>query len=95
MKELSNALNPVTKWYSLGIKLDVECHDLARIEQEHPHDISRCRDEMLAFCLRSANPPTWETIVDALCQMEEHQIADKIRTRYPSSFTATSKWLLV
>ena len=95
LKELSNALSSVTNWYSLGIKLGVESYDLDTIQQNHPRDNNRCRDEMLACCLRSANTPTWPTTVDALCQMGEHRLADKIRTKHPSSFTAISKHLLV
>ena len=95
LKELSNALSSVTKWYTLGVKMGLESHDLATIQQDYPHDSNRCRDEMIACCLRSANPPTWKTTADALCQMGEHHLADKIRTKHPGSFTTISKHLLV
>ena len=95
LKELSNALSSVTKWYTLGVKLGLESHDLATIQQDYPHDSNRCRDEMIACCLRGTNPPTWKTTADALCQMGEHHLADKIRTKHPGSFTTIGKHLLV
>jgi len=78
---------------TLGVKLGLESCQLDTIEQNHPRDSSRCRDEMLACCLRSTTPPTWKMTVDALHQMEQHQLANRIRTEHPSSFTATSKHL--
>ena len=95
LKELSNALSSVTKWHTLGVKMGLESHVLTTIQQDYPQDSNRCRDEMIACCLRSANPPTWKTTTDALCQMGEHHLADKIRTKHPSSFTTISKHLLV
>ena len=96
VKELSNALSSVTaKWHTLGVKLGLESCDLDTIQQNYPRDSSRCRDEMLACCRRSTTPLTWKMTVDALHQMGEHRLANRIRTEHSSSFTATSKHLLV
>jgi len=95
LKELSNALGSVTNWYTLGVKLGLESCQLHTIEQNHPQDSSRCRDEMLACCLQSTTPPTWKMTVDVLHEMGQHQLANRIRTEHPCSFTATSKHLLV
>ena len=78
LKDLSNLLNSVMDWHALGVKLGVKSHELEAIQRNYPHDTTRCKHEMLARCLRSANPPTWRDIRDALCQMEEHASADKI-----------------
>ena len=85
MKELSNALDAVKDWRTLGIKLGLENAELRRIEKDYPHDSAECKSEMLDCCFRSDNPPSWKLVVDALCGMGEHQSADKIRTKHLKS----------
>ena len=82
LKDLSNLLNSVTDWHALGVKLGVKSHELETIQRNYPHDTTRCKHEMLVCCLRSANPPTWRDIRDALCQMGEHASAEKIWKEY-------------
>ena len=88
LKELSNALDSVVNWYSLGVKLGVEDHELSTIEQTYRGD--RCKLEMLSRWLRIDKLPTWKAVVDALQQMGENAVASKIRAKYCSSFTATT-----
>ena len=82
LKELSNALDAVVDWHTLGVKLGVKSYQLHQIEYDYPHDGPRCKTEMLACCLRSGNPPTWKKVVDALCRMGEHRSAHKIRRKH-------------
>ena len=91
LKELSNALDSVVNWHSLGVKLGLEDHELSTIEQNYRGDGNeRCKHEMLSRWLRSAKRPTWKAVVDALQQMREHTVALKIRAKYCSSSTATT-----
>jgi len=91
LKELSNALDSVVNWHSLGVKLGLEDHELSTIEQNYRGDgIERCKHEMLSRWLRSAKLPTWKAVTDALQQMGEHPIASKIQARHCSSSTATT-----
>ena len=82
LKDLSNLLNSVTDWHALGVKLGVKSHELETIQRNYPHDTMRCKHEMLAYCLRGANPPTWRDVRDALCQMGEHESAEKIQKKH-------------
>ena len=82
LKDLSNLLNSVTDWHSLGVKLGVKGAELDTIQRNYPHDTTRCKHEMLSCCLRSASPPTWRDIKDALCLMGEHKSAEKIRKKH-------------
>ena len=90
LKELSNALDTVVDWHTLGIKLGVKGYQLRQIEKDY-RDSSRCKIEMLDCCVRSGNPPTWKKVANALCKMGEHQSAFKIRRKHlkgtPSSAT--------
>ena len=91
LKELSNALDSVVNWHSLGVKLGLEDHELSTIEQNYRGDGNeRCKHEMLSRWLRSDKLSTWKAIVDALQQMGEHTVASKILAKYCSSSTDTA-----
>lgn len=89
LKELSNAVDSVVNWFSLGVKLELERHVLIEIEKDHRGDNERCKYEMLDRWLRNAKQPTWKAMADALCLIGEHQVALNIRTKYCCSSTAT------
>ena len=91
LQELSNELDSVVNWYSLGIKLGVEDHELRTIEQNYRGDNERCKHDVLSRWLRSAKlPPTWKTVTDAVQQMGEQAVASKIRAEYCSSSTESA-----
>ena len=81
-KELSNELDSVVNWYSLGIKLGVEDHELRTIEQNHRGDNERCKHEVLSGWLRRAKHPTWKAVADALHLMGEDKVAWKILSKH-------------
>ena len=95
LKELSNALDSVLDWHSLGFKLGLEGHELSAIDKTFRGDIARCKHEMLICCSRSGKLPTWKAIIDALHLMGEDTVASKIQARHCSSSTATGMCLLV
>ena len=94
LKGLSNALDSVVDWYSLGVKLGLEDSELSTIEQNYRGDNERCKLEMLSHWLRNAKLPTWQAVADALCLIGEHEVALKIREKYCSSSTDTGMYLL-
>ena len=51
LKDLSNELEPVADWHTLGVRFGVEDHKLREIE-EHYHDPQRRKSEMLSRWLR-------------------------------------------
>ena len=85
LKELSNALDSVVDWYSLGVQLEVKAHDLATIERNYHGDTARCKLEMLNHYLESGKLPTWKAVADALQLMGKHEVASKIRAEHCSS----------
>ena len=90
LKELSNALDSVVNWHSLGVKLGLEDHELRTIEHNYRGDGSeRCKHEVLSCWLRSAKQQTWKAVSDALQLMGEHAVAWKIQAKYCSSSTDT------
>ena len=90
LKELSNALDSVVDWHSLGVKLGLEDHELSAIDKTFRGDIPRCKHEMLICCSRSDKLLTWKAVADALQQMGEQAIALKIRAKYCRSSTESA-----
>ena len=89
VKELSNALDSVVDWHSLGVKLGLEDHELRTIEQNYRGDNERCKHEMLSRWLRSGKLATWKSVADALQLMGEHTVALKILNKYCISSNTT------
>ena len=85
LKELSNALDSVVDWYSLGVKLGMKAHELATIEKNYHGDNERCKLEMLNHCLESGKLTTWKAVADAVQLMGKHEVALKMRAKYCSS----------
>lgn len=90
LKELSNALDSVVDWHSLGVKLGMKAHELATIEKNYHGDNERCKHEMLNHCLQSSKLTTWKAVADALHLIGEHEVASKTQAKYCSSSTDTT-----
>ena len=82
LKELSNVLDSVVNWYLLGVKLDLQDHELHTIERNYRGDSERCKHEMLSRWLRTAKLATWKAVTDALQQMGERTVALNIQAKY-------------
>ena len=91
LQALVNELASVENWHLLGVNLGLQGHQLHGIEQNYPRDNDRCKTETLYMWQRNAKNPSWETIVEALCLMQEHVVADAIRRKYCSSSTTAGK----
>ena len=90
LKALTNELKSVSDWFTLGVNLNVKHYHLKTIERSHYVDNNRCKTEMLSRWLDSTSNPNWETVAKALDQMDEHNLADKIRRNYITSTTISS-----
>ena len=90
LRALTNELQSVFHWHTLGVKLGLENHELSIIEENHRGDVERCRTEMLGCWLNNATTPTWEAVAEALDMMNEHGVADTIRKKYITSATTTN-----
>jgi len=71
----------VTDWHKLGIKLELEDHELMVIEEQY-HDPQRRKHEVLLRWLRKGHNCTWRSVVEVLMQMGEMVVADAIKLKY-------------
>ena len=71
------------KWYDIGLKLGVPVVELDRIHCEHADSHSSLR-ETLKTWLKTANKPTWQSIVGTLKSVivGEPKLAQDIEARY-------------
>ena len=81
---LTQELNKVSKWQTLGTNLGMAHWEITEIEQDHPGDTARRRTAMLDKWLRKQENPSWMSIIEALEKMSEMNLANKLRNVYVS-----------
>ena len=74
----------VARWHTLGIQLGMTEDEIKEIEQDHPGDTARRRTAMLDKWLKKQTSPSWESIIEALENMSEKRLANKLRSKYMS-----------
>lgn len=70
-----------TKWYHLGLQLDISSHNLDIIE----HDTNRLEDrlrQMFQKWLKICEKPSWRMIVNAVRTIGEKALAKKLEQAY-------------
>ena len=82
---LEETLSSSTKWYKIGLRLDVPVDKLDGIRREFS-DQEDCLCEMLKEWLKGAagTRPTWHVLVEALRSQTvgETQLADQLEMKY-------------
>ena len=84
IKDLMHHLKDVVgRWYELGVQLDVQISKLNEIRCNNSSNVYQCKLLMLQeWQRRPSLKPSWCTLVDALCKMEENVIAEKIAQQF-------------
>ena len=88
LKKIVGALKQVRfpnhKWFPLGLQLGLLSPTLKDIEANHKDDVRRCLQECLTLWLSKADKvtdnggSTWDSLADALRNIEENFAAEKI-----------------
>ena len=86
IRSLSRVLASVYNWETLGINLGIQMARLQEIRQLCSGDLEMCKNRLYDLWLRQNTSPTWRDVVDALEQMEENSLADKIQCIYLHPF---------
>ena len=81
---LTQEIDKVVIWHTLGIHLDMTVDELTAIEREHPGDMARMMTAMLDKWLGKQTSPSWMSIIEALEKMSEIRLANKLRNKYMS-----------
>lgn len=83
---LSNELTSIYNWELLGVKLGIAVSRLDEIKANCFGDLEKCKIKLFDLWLRLNVNPSWRDIVKGLEQMEEYNLAEHIRQKYPMVF---------
>lgn len=71
------------KWENIGISLEIEDRALNQIRSNNSTDSGACLIAMLRIWLSRANPPPcWSAIANALEDLGDETLADRLRSKY-------------
>ena len=84
IKDLMHHLEDIVKdWYQLGVELGLPISKLDEIECNNSSNVLRCKLLMLQEWQRQPTlKPSWCTMVDALHNMKENTVADRISQHF-------------
>ena len=82
MRDVLTATISETRWFMLGVALNVEQHQLRRIKSAN-RDPQECQNDMLYSWISSGNA-TWSGLVEALRSplLDNQQLAQEIEVKY-------------
>ena len=91
--QLSAELSDFENWYLLGLQLNISKDTLDSIERTYNTRV-RCCIEMVQHWINNSKNPSWDTIHEALRNIGESVIAEKIAVKYniQPSITREGKW---
>ena len=92
---LTQELNEVPKWQTLGRNLGMAPWEITEIEQDHPGDTARRRTTMLDKWLKKQENPSWMSVIEALEKMSEVSLARRLRDVYVLRVGADDTQLMV
>ena len=69
---------PVTKWYNLGLQLQVDQEELETIQSKHPQDDRICQTKMFGVWLREIEHANYQKLLRALVAIGRRDIAESV-----------------
>ena len=66
---LMESLDPIVKWFDLGMKLGLSYATLKKIEIERREQVEECKREMMVAWLQSATNTTKQELMNALSKI--------------------------
>ena len=81
LRQLSAELSDFENWYLLGLQLDINKDTLDCIERTYNTRV-RCCIEMAQHWINNSKNPSWDTIREALRNIGESVIAEKIAVKF-------------
>ena len=70
------------KWEDIGIQLDIDDGELAKVKADHPGESGSCLREMLRIWFKKVKHPSWNVLVEALKYLGEEKLAHQLEEKY-------------
>ena len=70
------------KWEDIGIQLDIDDGELAKVKADHPGETGSCLREMLRIWFKKVQHPSWNVLVEALKYLGENKLAQQLKEKY-------------
>ena len=84
--QLTEELQGMNDWYSLGVALRVHPNKLKEIQKSSPHEgIQRWRIDLLHYWLNSTPDASWNDIIVALEKIGHKALSANLREKYQVS----------
>ena len=81
-KNILNAIKDVADWKLLGIQLGIKGSKLQEIDANNSGQIANCRLDLINYWLDSDVSASWQELITALKEIDEHVLAEEIRALY-------------
>eukprot|EP00731_Ephydatia_muelleri_P004602 Em0002g778a len=78
LKDLACLKVTPTKWYRLGLQINISENELDKIKANNPTDVDSCILEMFKTWLRNTPDATYAELKDALDRIGEHSVAAQL-----------------
>ena len=86
VREVVNETKEVTRWFSLGIQLEIKPEDLHQIGDKYSSDTEQCKTEVVTFWIRNTRKCTWGRLANAVENMGGHSnLVHTLRKSHGSS----------
>ena len=73
----------MTRWFFLGVQLDIQSDFLKQIEINYAGDPERCKIEVIDIWLRHYPEPTWNKLAQAVEDMGGHaKVVETLRANH-------------
>ena len=72
----------ISRWYEVGLRLDIDEAELDIIKQNFPSDAKSCRLAMFRTWLQVAKQPTYQRLVNELWTIEECRAAKELAEKF-------------
>ena len=83
LKDVVNSIQSVTKWFELGVQLDIKYHVLQKIRNDRRDQTDSCKVEMVHHWLENDVTSSWNKLCDALENINEERVVRQIVDDYP------------
>ncbi len=82
LKDLMRELDTIVDWQLLLLNMGMEKHENDKVERNNPGDVDHQKLDAFDKWLRKTPDACWKTVIDALFEVKELVLANKLERKY-------------